>query len=128
MPTALLIIGLAMPQRGRIFIVRRTSWKKSSAKGVSQGKNILSDGIAKRNLLLPTLNVIEPVISTHGFIRKRSKVPDNEIQKANQLMIKYFEDSVNGVLQGKSATEVLGQTANGVSQILTQYQQATPTQ
>ena len=32
------------------------------------------------------------VISTHGFIKKRSKVPDNEIQKANQLMIKYFED------------------------------------
>ena len=32
------------------------------------------------------------VISTHGFIKKRSKVPDNEIQKANQLMTKYFED------------------------------------
>ena len=32
------------------------------------------------------------VISTHGFIKKRSKVPENEIQKANQLMIKYFED------------------------------------
>ena len=32
------------------------------------------------------------VISTHGLIKKRSKVPDNEIQKANQLMIKYFED------------------------------------
>ncbi len=32
------------------------------------------------------------VVTTHGFIKKRSKVPDNEIQKANQLMIKYFED------------------------------------
>jgi phage-related protein len=32
------------------------------------------------------------VISTHGFIKKRSKVPDNEIQKANQLRNKYFED------------------------------------
>jgi phage-related protein len=32
------------------------------------------------------------VISTHGFIKKRSKVPENEIQKANQLMIKYFEE------------------------------------
>ncbi|MGN6196743.1 MAG: type II toxin-antitoxin system RelE/ParE family toxin [Ginsengibacter sp.] len=32
------------------------------------------------------------VISTHGFIKKRSKVPDNEIQKAQQLRIKYFED------------------------------------
>jgi len=32
------------------------------------------------------------VISTHGFIKKRSKVPDIEIQKAKQLMIKYFED------------------------------------
>ena len=32
------------------------------------------------------------VISTHGFIKKRSEVPDIEIQKAKQLMIKYFED------------------------------------
>ena len=32
------------------------------------------------------------VISTHGFIKKRSKVPDIEIQNAKQLMIKYFED------------------------------------
>jgi phage-related protein len=32
------------------------------------------------------------VISTHGFIKKRSKVPDSEIQKAIQLRTKYFED------------------------------------
>ena len=32
------------------------------------------------------------VISTHGFIKKRSNVPDNEIQKAKQLRFKYFED------------------------------------
>jgi len=32
------------------------------------------------------------VVSTHGFIKKRSKVPDNEIQKAKQLRIKYFAD------------------------------------
>ncbi len=32
------------------------------------------------------------VISTHGFIKKRSKVPDNEIQKAVQIRTKYFED------------------------------------
>ncbi len=32
------------------------------------------------------------VISTHGFIKKRSKVPDNEIQRASQLRSKYFED------------------------------------
>lgn len=32
------------------------------------------------------------VISTHGFIKKRSKVPDNEIQKAIQIRTKYFED------------------------------------
>jgi len=32
------------------------------------------------------------VISTHGFIKKHSKVPDNELQKAKQLRIKYFED------------------------------------
>jgi hypothetical protein len=31
------------------------------------------------------------VVSTHGFIKKRSKVPDNEIQKAITQMTKYFE-------------------------------------
>lgn len=32
------------------------------------------------------------VISTHGFIKKRSKVPDNEIQKAIEQRTKYFEE------------------------------------
>ena len=32
------------------------------------------------------------VISTHGFIKKRSKVPDNEIQKAINSRTNYFED------------------------------------
>jgi len=32
------------------------------------------------------------VISTHGFIKKRSKVPDNEVQKATNARIKYFAD------------------------------------
>jgi len=32
------------------------------------------------------------VVATHGFIKKRSKVPENEIQKAKQLRMKYFED------------------------------------
>ncbi len=31
------------------------------------------------------------VISTHGFVKKRSKVPDNEILKAKQLRTKYFK-------------------------------------
>ncbi len=30
------------------------------------------------------------VISTHGFMKKRSKVPDNEIQKAQQIKLDYF--------------------------------------
>ena len=30
------------------------------------------------------------VISTHGFVKKRSKVPDKELQKAIQLRTKYF--------------------------------------
>jgi len=34
------------------------------------------------------LNIL--VISTHGFIKKRSKVPDSEIQKAIQIRNKYF--------------------------------------
>jgi phage-related protein len=32
------------------------------------------------------------VISTHGFIKKRSKVPKNEILKAQQLRKDYFEE------------------------------------
>lgn len=32
------------------------------------------------------------VISTHGFIKKRSKVPDHEIQKAIQARAKFFID------------------------------------
>lgn len=32
------------------------------------------------------------VISTHGFIKKQSKVPDNEIRKAIGLRKKYFID------------------------------------
>ena len=32
------------------------------------------------------------VISTHGFIKKQSKVPDQEIKKALQSKIKYFEN------------------------------------
>lgn len=32
------------------------------------------------------------VVSTHGFIKKRSKVPDNEIQKAIGQRTKYFEE------------------------------------
>ena len=30
------------------------------------------------------------VISTHGFVKKRSKVPENEILKAKQIRIEYF--------------------------------------
>ena len=32
------------------------------------------------------------VVLTHGFIKKRSKVPDNEIKKAAQMRAKYFAD------------------------------------
>jgi len=32
------------------------------------------------------------VIATHGIIKKRSKVPENEILKAKQLRLIYFED------------------------------------
>ena len=34
------------------------------------------------------------VVSTHGFVKKRSKVPDKEIQKAIQIRAKYFEDKL----------------------------------
>jgi phage-related protein len=32
------------------------------------------------------------VISTHGFVKKRSKVPENEIMKAKQQKNSYFEE------------------------------------
>ncbi|TAF76144.1 MAG: type II toxin-antitoxin system RelE/ParE family toxin [Bacteroidetes bacterium] len=32
------------------------------------------------------------VVSTHGFIKKRSKVPENEIQKAQNYRTKYLAD------------------------------------
>jgi phage-related protein len=32
------------------------------------------------------------VISTHGFVKKQSKVPDNEIEKAIRIKNKYFEE------------------------------------
>jgi phage-related protein len=35
------------------------------------------------------------VISTHGFVKKRSKVPGSEIEKAKQLRTGYFEDKQN---------------------------------
>ncbi len=36
------------------------------------------------------------VISTHGFIKKRSDVPKQEIHKAAQIRIKYFEERLKG--------------------------------
>ena len=32
------------------------------------------------------------VVSTHGFIKKRSKVPDNEIEKAVKIRAKYLAE------------------------------------
>lgn len=32
------------------------------------------------------------VISTHGFVKKQSKVPSKEIQRAKQLRLEYFEE------------------------------------
>lgn len=32
------------------------------------------------------------VISTHGFVKKQSKVPDKEIQKAAHLRAEYFKE------------------------------------
>jgi hypothetical protein len=35
------------------------------------------------------------VVSTHGIIKKRSKVAESEIQKAKQIRIQYFKDKEN---------------------------------
>ena len=34
------------------------------------------------------------VVSTHGFIKKQSKVPDKEIEKSKAIRKKYFEDKL----------------------------------
>lgn len=39
------------------------------------------------------------VISTHGFIKKRSKVPNNEIQKAVQTRSNYFAEKQKKINQ-----------------------------
>ena len=35
------------------------------------------------------------VVSTHGFVKKRSKVPENEILKAKKIRTEYFEEKQN---------------------------------
>lgn len=47
-----------------------------------------------------------------------SRTFDNGI---NDRIIKYYEDAVNAVLEGKMPTEALKPTASGISQILSQY-------
>ncbi len=37
------------------------------------------------------------VVSTHGFVKKQSKVPDNEIERAKKLRQKYFEDKQKSI-------------------------------
>ncbi len=44
----------------------------------------------------------------------------------NEKIIKYFQDAVNSVNQGKTATEALKVAASGVSQILAQYGLSSP--
>jgi len=51
-----------------------------------------------------------------------SRTHDNGL---NDRMIKYFEDAVNAVNQGRSAKEALKTVSNGVSQLLSQYGIAT---
>jgi phage-related protein len=34
------------------------------------------------------------VISTHGFIKKQNRIPDNEIEKAEKQRTKYFNDKL----------------------------------
>lgn len=41
-------------------------------------------------------NTVETlVVSTHGFVKKRSKVPENEISKAKKIRTEYFEEKLN---------------------------------
>lgn len=72
--------------------------------------NLLSDN----PLLIPFVNQV--VQAKTWYLCSRTF--DNGI---NDRMIKYFEDAVNAVNSGKSSTDVLDTTAQGVSQLLSQY-------
>jgi len=41
------------------------------------------------------------VIATHGFIKKTDKVPANEIERAENIRKKYFEQKKKGNPHGK---------------------------
>jgi phage-related protein len=41
------------------------------------------------------------VVSTHGFIKKRSKVPENELIKAKQTRVNYFEEKLEELKKSK---------------------------
>ena len=71
--------------------------------------------------LLSTNNLVIPFITQASQAKTWylcSRTHDNGI---NDRMIKYFEDAVNGVNSGNSPDDVLSITAQGVSQLLSQY-------
>lgn len=71
--------------------------------------------------LLADNPLIAPFVSQAANARSWylcSRTFDNGL---NDRMIKYFEDAVNGVNQGKSASEALSTAARGVEQLLNQY-------
>ncbi|MGV8826814.1 MAG: hypothetical protein ACWA6U_00715 [Breznakibacter sp.] len=37
-------------------------------------------------------DIVFLVVSTHGIVKKTSRTPDSEIQKAKQVRSQYFED------------------------------------
>jgi len=71
--------------------------------------------------LLSTNNLIIPFITQASQAKTWylcSRTYDNGI---NDRMIKYFEDAVNGINSGSSSDDILSTTAQGVSQLLSQY-------
>ena len=71
--------------------------------------------------LLSTNNLVIPFITQASQAKTWylcSRTHDNGI---NDRMIKYFEDAVNGINSGNSSDDVLSITAQGVSQLLSQY-------
>ena len=46
------------------------------------------------------------VVSTHGFIKKRSKVPDNEIQKAVNIRTKYLAYQQEGLADKQDKNKI----------------------
>ena len=86
-----------MPEKENVFRKAQTEYDPELFKKINDEVwefRTLYQGLQYRLLAFwdKTNSANTLVVSTHGFVKKRSKVPDNEILKAIQQKAKYFDD------------------------------------